>query len=198
MPAGQSLESKPALRLRYRQERRRVDRTQRAQWDALIREALLALPGMVAGASIAAYWPFDGEPDLRPALETLHERGIRVHLPLIPNATGAGLEMHPWQPGQEMTSAALGVFQPGPGAALPVDALNIVLLPLVAWDRYGNRLGMGAGYYDRFLSPVSKLDRPLRAGVAYSVQRAEELPADPWDVPLHGLLCEEGWQGFNA
>lgn len=196
MSARPGSESKSDLRLRYRQERRRIDPVTRAQWDASIRDSLLALPGMQAGARIAAYWPFDGEPDLRPALEALHERDIHVHLPLIPHTAGAGLEMHPWQPGHEMASGALGVFQPGPGAAVPVDALDIVLLPLVAWDRRGHRLGMGAGYYDRFLAPVASLARPLRAGVAYSVQRSEELPADSWDVPLHGLLSETGWLIF--
>lgn len=198
MPPRQPPEFKSGLRLAYRQERRRIDPAHRTQWDTLICEALLRLPGMIAGASIAAYWPFDGEPDLRPALETLHDRGIHVYLPLIPHTAGAGLEMHPWQPGHEMASGALGLSQPDPGEAIPVDALDIVLLPLVAWDALGHRLGMGAGYYDRFLAPVSKFDRPLRAGVAYSVQRAEQLPADPWDVPLHGLLSEQGWQAFTG
>jgi 5-formyltetrahydrofolate cyclo-ligase len=57
---------------------------------------------------------------------------------------------------------------------------------------------MGAGYYDRYLAPVAGLERPLRVGVAYAVQEVEALPVQAWDVPLHGLLSENGWIPFGG
>ena len=63
---------------------------------------------------------------------------------------------------------------------------------LVAWDERGGRLGMGAGYYDRALEHVAVLDQPLRIGIAYGVQQADELPMTPTDVRLHAVLTESG------
>jgi 5-formyltetrahydrofolate cyclo-ligase len=66
-----------------------------------------------------------------------------------------------------------------------------MLLPLVAYDLHGGRLGMGAGWYDRTLAAHSQ--RPLRVGVGWALQRHERLPMDDWDQPLHAVLNEKGW-----
>lgn len=72
----------------------------------------------------------------------------------------------------------------------------MLLIPLVAYDRVGNRLGMGAGYYDRHLEPLRDLSSPLRVGIAYSVQALDRITANDWDIPLHGVVTENGWLEF--
>ena len=76
--------------------------------------------------------------------------------------------------------------------------LDIVLLPLVAYDLQGNRLGMGAGYYDKALAFLKESTQksPLILGIGYEAQLAENIPADPWDVKLHGVLTEKEIKRF--
>jgi len=197
MAALSMSESKPQLRILYRNRRRGIETGQREDWDRRICDGLLNLPILRPGFRISAFWPFDGEPDLRPALRTLHEQGHSVFLPLIPRQAGASLEMHRWEPDSELASGELGILEPAARDATPPGDLDLVLVPLVAWDPQGHRLGMGAGYYDRYLGSVMGQSRPVRAGVAYSVQRSDSLPTDDWDVPLHSILTEAGWTRFT-
>jgi 5-formyltetrahydrofolate cyclo-ligase len=74
--------------------------------------------------------------------------------------------------------------------------LDVILMPLVAFDGQGNRLGMGAGYYDRtlaFLRHRRHWRKPRIIGLAYEFQRMPALPAEPWDVPLDGIITEAGF-----
>jgi 5-formyltetrahydrofolate cyclo-ligase len=114
-------------------------------------------------------------------------------LPVIIDApTAPRLQFRCWHPAMRLDRNFFGIEEPGEGeVALPQD-LDLVLLPLVAWDEYGRRLGMGAGYYDRALEPVADRSHPLRVGIAYEVQKVLQLPADPWDVRLHQLITENG------
>ena len=73
---------------------------------------------------------------------------------------------------------------------------DMLLMPLVGYDRFGNRLGMGAGYYDRCLESLSDLATPLRVGIAYSLQEIDPVAKNKWDIPLHGLVNEHGWFTF--
>lgn len=197
MTATPGSKAKLELRQHFRRKRRQIIAAQRNAWDRQIHQGLLSLPGLAPGSCISAFYPFDGEPDLRPTLSELHETGHRVCLPLISKQSGGSLTMHAWHPDLPLVSGHLGILEPDAGEAVPLEALDIVLLPLVAWDRCGNRLGMGAGYYDHFLAPVSGSQQPLRAGVAYALQESHELPADAWDVPLHAVLTEQGWTWFD-
>jgi 5-formyltetrahydrofolate cyclo-ligase len=69
-------------------------------------------------------------------------------------------------------------------------------MPLVGYDRFGNRLGMGCGYYDRCLESLRDLAAPLRVGIAYSLQEIDPLDKNTWDIPLHGVVNERGWFTF--
>ena len=92
-----------------------------------------------------------------------------------------------------MRANHMGISEPVGGAAVDLEKLDLVLMPLVAWDRQGRRLGMGGGYYDRAFKRVLGLDRPERVGVAWSLQEADELPQESWDVSLHAVVTEKEW-----
>ncbi len=92
-----------------------------------------------------------------------------------------------------MEKSRFGIPEPVRSPEIPVCDIDLLLMPLVGWDESGNRLGMGAGFYDRVLAPLSQSDVPIRAGVAYQLQKVPIMPIDPWDIRLHMILSETGW-----
>ena len=89
-----------------------------------------------------------------------------------------------------------GILEPAPGAPYVSPlSIDLLLVPLVSFDRFGMRLGMGAGYYDRLIGRVAEGFRPLLVGVAHEIQRCSDpLPYESWDMPLDGVITENGWQ----
>ena len=134
---------------------------------------------------------FDGEPDLGPLLEQWRAQGVCVALPVIDRQSG--LSFREWRADAAVQKNWYGIDESPEGVELAIGDLDVMLVPLVAWDDHGNRLGMGAGYYDRALEPHRASMQPLRVGVAFAAQRAEQLPADEFDVPLHAVVTERGW-----
>ncbi|MDO9501926.1 5-formyltetrahydrofolate cyclo-ligase [Falsiroseomonas sp.] len=138
------------------------------------------------GAIVAGFWPMGAEIDIRPALHALHARGHRIALPVTPRR-GNPLAFRQWQPGDTLTRGPLGTSQPGPEAApLTPDWL---LVPLLAFDRAGHRLGYGGGYYDRTLAT---LPGATAIGVAYACQEVDEVPVGVDDAPLTAIATESG------
>jgi len=101
--------------------------------------------------------------------------------------------MKAWSPDMKLVANRYGIAEPCGTEDVRTGDIDLVLVPLVGWDRAGGRLGMGAGFYDRLFRPYAKLEKPLRIGVAYDLQGLPGVPRDPWDIPLHGLLTENGW-----
>lgn len=86
-----------------------------------------------------------------------------------------------------------------PEDIIPARLLDLVFLPLVGFDSLGNRIGMGAGYYDRcfeFRRHRQHWQRPLLVGLAFDCQQADRIPTQPWDVPLDGIVTESGFKLF--
>jgi 5-formyltetrahydrofolate cyclo-ligase len=79
-----------------------------------------------------------------------------------------------------------------------LSSFDLLIIPLVGYDNCGNRLGMGAGYYDRCLESTRDRPVPLRVGIAYSLQEIDRLEKNKWDIPLHGLVNERGWFTFTS
>ena len=86
-----------------------------------------------------------------------------------------------------------GIPEPYRSPEILLFNIDLLLLPLVGWDESGSRLGMGAGFYDRTLAPLSQSEVPIRTGVAYQLQKVPDVPYEPWDIRLHMLLSETGW-----
>ena len=134
------------------------------------------------GATVSGFWPLDGELDLRPLLIALHDRGHPVVLPVTPGR-GQPLTFRRWRPGEAMVAEKFGTMRPT-GEERPPDFL---LVPLLAFDRHGGRLGYGAGFYDRTL-PL--LPGAFALGCAFAAQEVPKVPMGPTDIRLPAIATE--------
>ncbi|WP_111657662.1 5-formyltetrahydrofolate cyclo-ligase [Isoalcanivorax indicus] len=181
------------LRQHLRQRRRAL--TPGAQ-DAAARalaQQLSRLPALRNARRIAVYQSADGEIDPQALFRQSGWRHRDLALPALP-AVGAGpLTFIRWNHRTRLRLNRFGISEPRPDRrhAMPAWTQDVVLLPLVAFDREGNRLGMGGGFYDRTLADLARRPRrPLLLGVAHHFQGVDRLPAAPWDVPLDGIVTD--------
>jgi 5-formyltetrahydrofolate cyclo-ligase len=188
---------KADMRERVRLKRQQISLESRQGMNSIINHALPGIVNELGANRLSAFWTFDGEPDLRPSLKQLNGANCDIALPVI-SKTGKEMTMHCWQPGCEMKHNRFGIAEPQNEAEVEAGSLDLMLIPLVAWDKQGRRLGMGAGYYDRILAPLKGSKHPYLLGVAFGVQMVEEVPVDDFDVPLDGMISENGWTQFIA
>ncbi|NNL96420.1 MAG: 5-formyltetrahydrofolate cyclo-ligase [Xanthomonadales bacterium] len=184
------------LRARCRERRKSLTPAQRTRFDTHINNTLIASDILLSVRCISAYCAFDGEPDIAPALHVMHQRGQQICLPVIDQANQT-MAMYPWSPATALNPGALGIMEPDTSIPVAGNELDVVLMPLVAWDGLGNRIGMGGGFYDRYLSDLKGSDRPLKLGVAYDLQSVDRVPALAHDIGLHALVSESGWSQFT-
>ena len=141
--------------------------------------------GLIApDAIVAGFWPIRTEIDIKPLLLALYGRGHRLCLPRTP-PRGAPLTFHDWTPGDTLTRGSMGTLQPTGPAIVP----TVLLVPLLAFDDTGVRLGYGGGYYDRTLA---MLPDAVAIGCAFAAQRVASVPRGPHDKPLDAIATEQG------
>ena len=179
--------------------RREMRRRRRALGASDRREAARALSRRLAGSrwfansrTIAVYLPNDGEISLLPLVARAWSMGKRTYLPRL---FGPRLWFLPFHPRTVFAGNRFAIPEPVEPARRRIRPLflDLVLFPLVAFDRFGNRLGMGGGYYDRTFEAVRRRTAwrgPKLVGVAYELQRVDALPAADWDVPLDAIVTE--------
>jgi 5-formyltetrahydrofolate cyclo-ligase len=172
-------------------ERRTAEALQRgAVAAAAVADSLQHEVSIAEGAAIAGYWPLVGEFDPRPALLRFAAAGHPIGLPRM-IAWRAPLAFHLWRPDDVLVPGRFKVMEPS--AAAPEIAPEVLLVPLLGFDRRGNRLGHGAGFYDRTLQQLrARRPAPLAIGVAFAAQELAEVPAGPDDQPLDLVVTEEG------
>jgi 5-formyltetrahydrofolate cyclo-ligase len=188
---------KVEMRRRILSQRRKLPSTLRLIHDRKINHQLQLAMLEMKITSLSAFWPFDGEPDIRPTLSTLESCDVGIALPVLQRKKPGTIAMHRWQAKSRMVENHFKILEPVFEPVIDISSLDLLLIPLVAWDRKGHRLGMGAGYYDRLLAPLPATGGPRLIGVAYGVQETNEVPVEDFDVPLHGMIYEEGLIEFS-
>ncbi len=178
--------SKSDLRARLREQRRSLDLQTRAAAASAVCEQIVTSPHWPEAHRIALYMANDSEMDTTPLAALCRDAGKQLFLPVMQN--DKTLRFAAWDAETPLLRNHYGIDEPPATAARRAAAdLDIIVLPLVGWDRQGTRLGMGGGYYDRSLAGVSG---PVLAGLAYSMQEIAFLPRDQWDVPLDIVVTE--------
>lgn len=137
-----------------------------------------------AQAVIGGFMPLNGEIDVLPLLHELHRQGHMLALPETPQK-GQALIFRRWTPDMPLKTGRYGTLYPDSEALIP----NFLLVPLLAFDDAGNRLGYGGGYYDRTLAT---LPHAFRLGCAYEVQLVDDVPCELTDLPLDAIATETG------
>ena len=152
-------------------------------------------PILAEADDVAGYAAMRQEMDVFPILASLAMRGRRTALPRCAGRD-TSLTFHRWRAGEALVNHPLGMKEPMPDA--PPLAPALVLVPLLAFDRSGHRLGYGGGYYDRTIAMLRQMPNPpLIIGVGYDFQEVPELPAEAHDVKLDGILTELGVSMFE-
>lgn len=155
--------------------------------DRAAQERLAELLTPDAGRPLSGYMPIRTELNPLPVMAEAALAGTRVCVPVI-EAKGQPLGFRRWRPGTSMVVGPFGALIPEEGGAVVPEVL---IVPLVAFDRAGNRLGYGGGFYDRTLE-LLRAARPdtLAVGYAYAAQEAEALPLEPTDQPLDAIVTD--------
>jgi 5-formyltetrahydrofolate cyclo-ligase len=142
--------------------------------------------------TVAGYAAVDSEPDVTPALGLAEAMGCRILYPHVTTKTKP-MRFLFWSTTKPLEPGPYDLRQPPPDAE--EAAPDLILTPLVGFDRALRRLGHGAGFYDRYFA---RMPGARRIGVAWAVQEADALPTDPWDVPMEAIITEREWIGAEA
>ncbi|MEO7326063.1 MAG: 5-formyltetrahydrofolate cyclo-ligase [Dokdonella sp.] len=182
------------LRSQLRARRAALTPAERILASQALVESLEQIPEFLTDQRIAGYWAVAGELPLAALIQGLRARGQTYHLPVVGN--DRHLEFAAWQPGGAISANRYGIPEPVCAAndMIAPDQLDVVLLPLLGFDRVGNRLGFGGGYYDRsfaFLHERSARGKPLLVGIGYALQQVPAIKAMPWDVRLDYIATEQ-------
>jgi 5-formyltetrahydrofolate cyclo-ligase len=181
------MQSKSELRSYLRKQRQIFENQQKLSFFDSVSDRPEWLALLDRHHVIAGYLAFGSEVNITAMMEWLDASGKAVALPAVADRA-TPLAFRQWTPGDPLETASFGFLQPLAAAQQAVPTL--ILVPLVGFDRAMNRLGQGAGHYDR---AFQSLPHARRLGIAWSVQEVAQLPIDPWDVPLDAVLTEKEW-----
>lgn len=184
------------IRQQIRQRRRALSNDQQRDYAQQAANRMMAFPPMLLAHTVALFLSFDGELDTRPLIEQLWRSGKRVCLPVLhPFSPGNLLFLH-YHPESELVVNHLKIYEPKLDLrdVTPLDKLDVLVTPLVAFDNQGQRLGMGGGFYDRTLQKWRQHGfTPV--GYAHDCQRVDTLPVEEWDIPLPAVVTpSQTWQ----
>lgn len=189
-----------SLRRKFRKARQEMAPAVQRQHAVDAARRLLRGPVFMRARRIAFYMASRGEMDPAPVMEAALQFHKQCYLPvmpagLLPANTVKGLVFQRYDPRRDqLVRNRLGILEPAfnPRRLVSPRMLDLVLVPLVAFDENGNRMGMGKGFYDRTFAGIhGQWRRPVLLGMAYEMQRTDGLAGRHWDVPLDGVVTEE-------
>lgn len=180
-------DNRALLRARMSVRRNELDAKQRIAAAAGVLHRLESLPEFMTDANVAGYWAVRGELPLNLAVASLARREQHYFLPVL--GQERQLRFAEYRPGTPLHGNRFGIPEPevSPEALQAAEGMDVILLPMLAFDRKGHRLGTGGGWYDSslaFLGNEPRPARPLLVGIGYAFQEVEAVPAEPWDVDL--------------
>ncbi|MCW1932414.1 5-formyltetrahydrofolate cyclo-ligase [Pararhodobacter zhoushanensis] len=178
--------SKDAARKRAFAARKAVYRT---GLDAAAQAHLRAALAEFGAVTVSGYLPIRTEIDPVPVMATLPGP---VCVPVIPGA-GQPLDFHLWTPDAILVDGPFGAKVPAEGIAVTP---RVLIVPMLAFDKRGYRLGYGGGFYDRTLARLRAAGPVTALGFAFDAQEADEVPIDAYDQPLDGIVTESGLRRF--
>jgi len=185
---------KQLLRSQMRRARRRLSRAEQCLAASALAKRVRASSVFLRARHIALYWPNGGE--INP-LVLMHSGRLskrkRWYLPVI---RGLDLRFYPYGNNTKLVKNRFGIAEPDSRRGTPRKPwqLDLVLMPLVAFDNQRNRLGMGAGFYDRCFAPLNTaIRRPFLLGVAHQCQEVDAVPLEAWDVRLDAIATDGQW-----
>jgi 5-formyltetrahydrofolate cyclo-ligase len=185
-----AIADRKTLRTRLREQRRALPAAQRIAAAQVLAGRLLTLPFAPGEGFVAGYWAMDGEIALH-AWQLALPAGVTYCLPVLHD--DRCLRFAPWHAGQPLVQNRYGIPEPQveADALLAPEAMRLVVLPLVGFDTRGQRLGMGAGWYDRsFAFRRESPAPPWLVGAGFAFQQLESIEAASWDVALDAICTE--------
>ena len=187
--------SRTELRKHLRRKRRSLSFEQQQQASEQLALNLLKHPDLHRARHIGIYLANDGEIDPHLYIDLARRKGIHFYLPILHPVYPGKLVFSPYFDGIRLSANRFGIPEPPfpRSRRRPAWALDAVLFPLVGFDESGGRLGMGGGFYDRTFafSRIRPGMAPKLIGLAHDFQKVRELPIEPWDVPLHGVVTDK-------
>jgi len=194
------------LRKHYRQLRRSLN-THQQQYAALsLARQLIRSPYFLRAKNITVYWPDDGEISLLPFIERAWAMNKNVYLPVVTQRNT--MQFARFTPHCAIADGKWEIPLPIPTRPVKPLILDTLIIPLVAFDACGNRLGRGGGFYDRFIHqlprfravethPSGQTKNPAIIGVAHHCQRADSIPVAPWDMPVDAVCTDTALHIFS-
>lgn len=183
--------SKKHLRIALRRQRENLPPELVQEESARIRDHLLSLGRFREAKSVMLYLPARGEVDTWPLLDHFWSRGSEILLPRCCESAAGIMEAYAVTSRDDLGPGCFGLIEPQAKRArkVPIPEPEAILVPALAFDRHGYRLGFGGGYYDRFLPTLACL--PLLIGPAYAFQILKSIPVEPWDRPVELIVTPD-------
>ncbi len=193
--------NKIILRKQIRQKRQNLSEAERKRRAQRFASHVIRMSWYRYAKKLVFYLANDGEMDLRPLMDHALAVGKQCFLPVIHEPLACRLLFAPYQKNRRMSANRFGILEPCylHRKVQNPKSLDVVFMPLVAFDAMGYRLGMGGGFYDRtfaYLRYRTSWLRPKLMGVAYDFQQVDRLYHADWDVPMYGVITESGYTAF--
>lgn len=182
------------IRAEFRNKRRALSSQQQSNAANELLKICIASTPLNQAKAIACYIANDGEIDPIAIIDYCWQQGKSVLLPVLHPFSKGHLLFVEYYPKSPMSKNIYGINEPVITSTnlYPLDTIDLIFTPLVAFDKNGNRLGMGGGYYDRTLAPIHRDSIPTQLiGLAHCCQQTDKLLTDSWDIPLNGIATPE-------
>ncbi len=187
-------QAKNSLRLELRARRKVLNPTQQAQASLLLLRHLMQLPQFMRARHLALYIANDGEIDPAPIAQQLWKMEKHCYLPVLRPGKSREMWFVEYTADAVLTKNRFGIPEPDfrQQHKLPAHLLDVVLMPLVGFDRSGARLGMGGGFYDTTFAFKQKKNagKPALIGLAHACQEVDSLTTASWDIPLFAIATD--------